>query len=242
MDVLGIIHEPPPCSGVFAEAAAARGDTIEEWNLVWGTPPSRPLDEYEAAIVFGGVMDTHQEEEYPWLVDENLLLQSFLDRGTPLLGICLGGQLIAKAMGARVARAPYPEIGFVEVDVLPAAQDDPVLAGLPGPLMALQWHSYRFDLPPGAVPLARNDTCLQAYRVGDAVWGLQFHAETTHDDWLRWTDEWDALPGADRTGFDPARMKADAERYMERWNEVGRQIASRFLQVAERCARLTKTA
>jgi len=238
VDVLAIIHEKPPCAGVFADSVNEGGHTIEEWSLAWGTRPSLPLDEYGAVMIFGGVMDTHEEDKHPWLVQEDALIRMLLDRGVPLLGICL----IAKATGARVSRAPSPEIGFVDVDLLPAAGDDPLFGGFPERLKALQWHNFRFDLPPGAVPLARNDTCLQAYRLGDVVWGLQFHAETTLADWNRWVDQWDAIPDADRTGFEPVRLKAEAEEHIARWNDIGREISRRFLELAERRSQLLAAA
>jgi GMP synthase-like glutamine amidotransferase len=231
--VLALIHEVGPCSGVFAEAAAERGDEVEEWSPAYGTPPARPLEDYDAIWLFGGVANTHEEDDYPWLRDENVLIQELLARGVPMLGICLGGQLIAKAAGAAVHRTSRPEIGFHELRLTPEAASDPVLGGLPERMLALQWHYYRFDLPTGAVLLAENDVCPQAYRLGDVVWGLQFHAETTRDDWLRWVAEWEAIPDADRTGFDPDRLREETELHMARWNDIGREIASRFLAVAE---------
>lgn len=233
MRVLALIHEAPPCSGVFAEAAAARGDEVEEWSLAWGTPPSQPLDEYGAVWLFGGVMNTHEEDDHPWLREENLLIRSFLEREVPMLGICLGGQLIAKATHAGISKAPRPEIGFHEIWLTPEAADDPLFAGLPERMMALQWHYYRFDVPAGAVTLAANSVCPQAYRLGELAWGLQFHAETSREDWLRWIGEWEAIPGADRSGFDPDLLREETDLYMERWNELGRELAGRFLAVAE---------
>jgi GMP synthase-like glutamine amidotransferase len=240
VNVLALIHEPPPCSGVFAEAAAERGDQVEEWSLAWGTPPSLPLDQYDAVWLFGGVMNTHEEDDHPWLREENFLIESFLDRGVPMLGICLGGQLIAKTAHSRITKAPLPEIGFHEIRLTPAAAEDPLLSGLPERLMALQWHYYRFDVPAGAVTLAENSVCPQAFRLGELAWGLQFHAETTREDWLRWIAEWEAIPGVDRAGFDPDRLRDETGVHMERWNEIGREIAGRFLAVAEHSARLSQ--
>jgi GMP synthase-like glutamine amidotransferase len=239
MNVLALVHEEGPCSGVFAEAAAARGDEVEEWSVAWGTPPARALDEYGAVWIFGGVMNTHEEDDHPWLREENLLLQTLLDRRMPMLGICLGGQLIAKAVHAEITPVPVPEIGFQPVWLTPEAASDPLFAGLPERLMALQWHYYRFDLPAGAVRLAENPVCPQAYRLGEVTWGCQFHAETTREDWLRWIAEWEALPGADRTGFDPDELRAEIDLYMDTWNELGRELATRFLAVAERSDRLS---
>jgi GMP synthase-like glutamine amidotransferase len=105
--------------------------------------------------------------------------------------------------------------------------------------MALQWHYYRFQLPAGAVPLAKNGVCPQAYRLGELAWGLQFHPETTREDWLRWIAEWDSLPGVDRTGFDPETLYAEVDLHMGAWNDFGRGLATRFLTVAERSDRLS---
>lgn len=234
MNVLALIHEAPPCAGVFAEAAEARGDSIEEWSLAWGTPPALPLDEYGAVMIFGGVMNTHEEDDHPWLKDEDALIRRFLVEGKPMLGICLGGQLIAKATDTPVVRTERPEIGFFEVGLLPAAQDDPLFRSCPDRMMALEWHYYRFDLPHGAVPLARNDLCWQAYRLGETAWGLQFHAETTRADWLRWVAEWEAIDGADRTGFEPEQLRVETDLHIGRWNELGFGLSTRFLEVAER--------
>jgi GMP synthase-like glutamine amidotransferase len=233
MNVLAVIHEAPPCSGVFADAAAERGDTIEEWSFASGQPPSLPIEEYGAVWLFGGVMHTHEEDDYPWLRDENAFILDLLERNVPLLGVCLGGQLIAKALGASVSVAPVPEIGFHEIELSPAAADDLLFETLPqGRLLALQWHYYRFDVPDEAIVLARNAVCPQAYRVGENAWGIQFHAETTHSDWLRWVDEWDAIDGADRAGFEPEFLREQATEHMATWNALGRAFAGRFLDLA----------
>jgi len=234
--VLALIHEEGPCSGVIAEAAAARRHEIDEWSLAWGEPAPRPLDEYAAVLVFGGVMHADQEQFHPWLREENMLIQRLLDQHVPLLGVCLGGQLIARAAHAPVTPAAEPEIGWTDVRLTAAAEHDPVLSGLPAVLKAFQWHHYRFELPAGAEPLAESRVCLQAFRLGELAWGLQFHCEVTREMILDWTAVHDANPSADRTGFEPERIRAETERYVESWNEVGRQIGSRFLGVAERVA------
>jgi GMP synthase-like glutamine amidotransferase len=232
MEILALIHEQGPCSGVFADSAAERGDTIEEWSLAWGTRPARPLDEYDAVFAFGGVMNTHEEHYHPWLREENLLMQRFLDQGVPLLGICLGGQLIANAAHAPVTRATEPEIGWYDLELLGRSNDDPVFGGLPTVMKALQWHYYCFDLPGGAVPLARSPVCLQAFRLGELAWGLQFHCEVTREMLTDWID---AVVGQDEPGNDVLEeMRSGIDRHIEEWNDVGRTISTRFLQVAQR--------
>jgi GMP synthase (glutamine-hydrolysing) len=234
MQILGLVHEPGRCSGVFDDAAADRGDTIEEWSLASGTPPPRPLDEYGAVIVYGGVVNTHEESYHPWLREENLLMQRFLDQGVPVLGVCLGGQLIAKAAHAGIERAPESEIGWYPVELLDAAEGDPVLGRLPRRFMSYQWHYYRFDLPGGALALAENAAALQAFRLGERAWGLQFHCEVTGEMVELWIAEALRELGGAEPDFDPDRMRADTEAHIEQWNEIGREICGRFLAVAER--------
>lgn len=232
MRILALTHEAGPCSGVFAEVAVERGDSLEEWSLAWGTPPPEPLDEYDAVLAFGGVMQVNEEQHHPWLREENMLIQRFLDQGVPFLGICLGGQLLAKAAHAPVVRAAGPEVGWLPVELLPEAADDPILAGLPQTLTALQWHYYRFELPGGAIALAESPVCLQAFRLGELAWGLQFHCEVTREMLHAWID---AVVGREPVGDEALEeMRAGIEQHIDEWNDVGRHVCGQFLTVAER--------
>ena len=220
MRILSLIHEDHAPSGVFGEAARAAGHELVEWNVARKGVPA--TDGHDAVLVFGGAMHVDQEDRHPWLRDEDALLRELLERGTPLLGVCLGSQLIAKAAGARVGPAHRREIGWQEVELTPQAAADPVLGGLPERFQAFQWHSYAFDLPPGAVPLAENPVCLQAYRIADSAWGIQFHAEVTRTIVERWLASVDGREEAQDLDFSP----------MAAWNELGRRLASRFLAAA----------
>ena len=131
MKVLAVVHGDEVRSGVFADPIAAGGHELEEWSIARRPSPSRPLESYDAAIVFGGSMHADEEETHPWLRGEKDLLRRFLDSGTPVLGVCLGGQLLAHAAGAWVGRARVPEIGWHEVELTPAAASDPLFARLP---------------------------------------------------------------------------------------------------------------
>jgi GMP synthase (glutamine-hydrolysing) len=166
-------------------------------------------------------MHVDQDDQHPWLRDEDELMKELLAERVPVFGVCLGSQLIAKAAGANVGPAPREEIGWHEVETSPDAADDPLFTGLPERFQAFQWHSYTFDLPPGAVLLASNPVCLQAYRLGDSAWGIQFHAEVTQ----QIVEGWAASDGTGRRfDFSP----------MESWNRIGRTLAGRFLDVAAR--------
>jgi GMP synthase-like glutamine amidotransferase len=133
----------------------------------------------DGLVVLGGGMGVGQADLYPWLRDEMRLLDAATDAGAPVLGICLGSQLLAAARGGVVGKAPRKEIGWHGVHLEPAAEDDALFAGLPRRFTAFHWHGDAFTLPEGAVLLAGSAmTPLQAFRTGPRAWGIQFHLET----------------------------------------------------------------
>ena len=168
MHVLSVIHGTDARAELFAPAIEESGHELDEWSFGWRTPPPRPLDSYDAVLVFGGAMHADQDEHHPWLRHETMWLQQLLARHTPVLGVCLGVQLLARAAGARVWRLPEPEIGWIDVELNDAGAADPVLASLPQRFPGLVWHHYSYDVPDGAVELARTDRTTQAFRLGDA--------------------------------------------------------------------------
>jgi GMP synthase (glutamine-hydrolysing) len=226
--VLALIHGGRSRSGVFGEAVEARGHELEEWSLAWGEPPPRPLDDYGAVLAFGGSMHADQDDRHPWLREETLFLHRLLDSRTAVLGVCLGAQLLARAAHAPVGPAGEPEIGWYEVELTPEADDDPVLSRLPPRFEAFQWHFYTYGVPAGAVELARSAVCTQAFRLGDAAWGIQFHAEVTRPQIARWLAD-DPAPG-----FDLEAIARETEERIDRWNDLGRELCGAFLEVAER--------
>jgi GMP synthase (glutamine-hydrolysing) len=231
VQVLNIVHHDNAAAGVFADPARAAGHELVEW-LPHQAPPPRP-DGFGAAMVFGGVAQVDEVAGNPWLRAEKQLLHELLERGTPLLGVCLGSQLVAEAAGAVVRRAARPEIGWHEVELLPDGADDPVLGFLPERFEGFQWHYYEWLLPPGAVALARSAHSLQAFRLEDRpVWGVQFHPEVTHADLGSWFDEWDGDPEAVASGLDPVAIRAESTAKIGAWNDVGRRLSERFLAVA----------
>jgi GMP synthase (glutamine-hydrolysing) len=127
-------------------------------------------------------------DDLPWIPHEIAAIQEAVHRGIPVLGICLGSQLIARALGARVYRNTEKEIGWFPLHWTSAAAADPLFHGFSDPQTVFQWHGETFDLPPGAQHLAYSAACRhQAFRVGN-VYGIQFHLEVTPpiiEDWLR---------------------------------------------------------
>ena len=233
MRALAIVHQPDAGPGVFAEAARSGGVELESWTPAEAAGPPRALGDYAAVLAFGGAMHADQTAAHPWLAAEKRLLAELLERGTPLLGVCLGAQLLAEAAGGIAHRAERPEIGWHPVELTPEGARDPVVGPLAPAFEAFGWHSYESTLPPGATALAHSEVCLQAYRLDGSAWGIQFHAEVdapTVADWIEhyWNDE-DAV----RIGVDAEALGAATEERIGAWNQLGRGVCARFLEAAE---------
>ena len=228
MNILAVIHGKEAREGLFAEVIGTRGHALDEWSLAWNQPPPRPIDEYGAVLVFGGAMHADQDERHPWLREENMLIQGLLNLGIPLLGVCLGAQLLARAAHAPVGPASEPEIGWFPVELTPAAQEDAVLGGLPRRFEAFEWHYYTYGVPGGAVELARSPICTQAFRLGRSAWGIQFHAEVTQEQIARWIAD-----GPDEIVSRTDALTAETAEKISAWNEIGRLLCEAFLTTAE---------
>ena len=158
-----------------------RGDSIPD------------LTPYDLMLVMGGPQDVWQEAEHPWLVEEKAAIRQFvLEMQRPFLGVCLGHQLLASALGGSVAIAETPEVGVMEVELTSAGRADPLFRGMSSPMTVLQWHGAEvLELPEEATVLARSADCeVQAFRYGARAYGLQYHVEITGET----VDEWVAIP------------------------------------------------
>jgi GMP synthase (glutamine-hydrolysing) len=228
--VIAAVHSDDGGPRVFGDVVRELGHELAEWRPAAEPPP----DGADAVLVFGGSMHIDQEHRHPWLRDEGDWLRSLLDREVPTLGVCLGAELLAHAAGWRVAQMPRPEIGWHDVELTPAARDDPLLDGVPPRFRAFQWHSYAAEPPTGAPVLAVSPACAQVYRVGERAWGIQFHAEVDGaaiEGWL--------ASGADGDDARAVQLDADAERErtwreIADWTDLGRRLCERFLELAAR--------
>jgi GMP synthase-like glutamine amidotransferase len=147
------------------------------WTRLYARDPLPVPDGIDLLIVLGGPMSVNDEARLPWLVAEKQALRDCIARGVPVLGVCLGAQLIASALGARVVRAPQPEIGWFPVEAVPTPEGT---LRLPERCSVFHWHGETFDLPAGALRLARSAVCEnQAFQVERHVIALQFHLEMT---------------------------------------------------------------
>lgn len=228
MKVLSIVHQDNAAAGVFGDVV---DEAVEWWPVEEGGAPE--LNGLDAVMVFGGAMHADQEGEHPWLRAEKAFLRELLTKGVPTLGVCLGAQLLAEAAAAPARRAAEPEIGWRRVEVTSEGRADPVMGPLAPAFEVFEWHSYEAPLPPGGVALARTPVCVQAFRVdGLPAWGLQFHAEVTRRDLGSWLDDWEGDPDAVATGQDPEQIRAESEARIAAQNELGRELAQRFLAAA----------
>ncbi len=193
MRVLVTQHHPdegPGRLGRFLEAQGARLLTV---HLYRGEPLPPGLDGLGALVSMGGPMNVYQEEEHPWIPAELELLARAAGEGLPVLGICLGAQLLARALGARVGASPVEEIGWGRVRLTPEAGEDPLWQGVSPELDVVQWHQDMFQVPAGARLTVTGRHCPhQAFTHGRAF-GLQFHLEATREmlrDWCEDDEQW----------------------------------------------------
>jgi len=227
MRVLSIVHGPLVRAEVFGDVVLAEGHLHDEWSIVSAPAPPRPVDEYDAVFVFGGHMNVDQEQEHPWLREENELIRGLVERRVPFFGVCLGGQLLAKAAGARVGPLEQAERGFVRVALCDDAADDAVFGALPREFDAFSGHGYAFQVPDGAVQLARSDVCTQAIRVGECAWGIQFHPEVRVEQVAEWYAREENVPNAEKY-VDELRSRIDE------WQAFGSRLCRLFLASADR--------
>ncbi|MDX6591162.1 MAG: hypothetical protein QOJ13_358 [Gaiellales bacterium] len=233
MEALVLQHiacEPP---GVFEDVLLERGARIHRVELDEGEalPDWR---EFDLIVAMGGPMSVNDEDELPWLVDEKRLIREAVNAGVGFWGACLGVQLLASSLGARVYAGDAPEVGVLPVTLTDEALDDPVMGSLPPELLTLQWHGDTFELPEGAVLLAGSPAYPnQAFRYGRAAYGVQFHVEVTGDmarEWAQvpaYVDSLDQALGAGSADelfadFDRAAetMQGHARTMFERWVDV----------------------
>jgi GMP synthase-like glutamine amidotransferase len=224
-----IACEPP---GVFEDVLHERGVELHRVELDEGErlPSWR---EFDAIVAMGGPMSVNDDAELPWLTEEKRAIGEAVRAGKPYWGVCLGVQLLAAALGARVYPGPEPEVGLLPVELTQEGRADPVFAGLVSGLATLQWHGDTFDLPDGAVRLASSPAYAnQAFRFGRA-YGVQFHLEVSADMAREWAEVPEYVASLERTlGADgaPAFLSAIEDRADE-MRAAGRALFERWLDV-----------
>jgi GMP synthase (glutamine-hydrolysing) len=206
--------------GLIASVARARGLPVETHRLDLNSTVPK-LEDVSGLIVMGGPMGAYETEKYPFLAQECSLISEMVRRGRPVLGVCLGAQLLAKSLGARVFPGPASEIGFGSVRLAPAASADPVFAPSGTDIPVFHWHGDTFELPIGATLLASSPMYAhQAFRFGQCVYALQFHLEVDVETWSAWEPHL------------PSTLRAPAAELRPRVEDAGRSVIERFFDEA----------
>jgi GMP synthase-like glutamine amidotransferase len=190
MHILVLQHASVEHPGIFRDFFREDGFTWDTAELDAGEPIPA-LEPYDFMLVMGGPQDVWQEAEHPWLVTEKAAIKRLvLDMRRPFLGICLGHQLLAAALGGRVAPAEASEVGVLTVDKTAEGSRDPLLRGIGDPMKVLQWHGAEVvALPDRTTLLASSAACpIQAFRFEDHAYGLQFHVEITSATVAEWAE------------------------------------------------------
>jgi GMP synthase (glutamine-hydrolysing) len=179
VDILTIIHMEPEGPGTLGTFLESAGATLHIARVYDDALLPKEIGQFKAIISMGGPMNVYEEEKYPFLRDETLLLEKAIAADLPVMGICLGAQMKAKASGVRVVRSPSEEVGWRRVFVTDDGKKDLLFDGLPAELEVLQWHGDMFEVPQQGILLATGRECPhQAFRFRNAF-GLQFHVEVT---------------------------------------------------------------
>ncbi|MEO1182620.1 MAG: type 1 glutamine amidotransferase [Cyanobacteria bacterium J06636_28] len=178
--------------GILGDHLVALGAELFTWLPEQQVAP--PNEDFVGLIILGGHMNAHEDDKFPHLKKTVDLVRRFHADDKPIMGVCLGSQLIARAFGSQVYPHSTPELGFSPLRVVEPVATEPWLQDCPEDLHIMQWHFDTFDLPAQATLLMTNDICQhQAYRIGSNIYGFQFHLEVTPDiiaDWLRVKSDW----------------------------------------------------
>ena len=234
MRVLVLQHVSCEHPGVFSDVMRERDVEAVPVELDEG----EPLPDwrgFDAVLAMGGPMGAGDDADHPWLGPEKQLVRDAVEGGRPFLGVCLGVQLLAAALGARVYAAEQAEVGLLPVELTAEGRADPLFAGLDDSLVSLQWHGDTFDLPDGAVHLASSpQVANQSFRSGERAYGVQFHLEVTPDQARKWAE----VPAyqaslANTLGEEKgAEFIADAERRAGELHPPARRLFSNWLDIA----------
>jgi GMP synthase-like glutamine amidotransferase len=218
MRTLILQHSPTEIPGTLLDWHRERSRDFHV-HLAYAGGPFPSAKDHGWLVILGGPMNLDEEAKYPWLREEKAFLRDWLAVNKPVLGICLGGQLLAQALGARVGRNELREVGFHEVRRTP--EQHPAFRRWPSAIPVYQYHEDTFALPPGAQRLAESPACAnQAFALGRRAVGLQFHPESTHD-WIRSNaasitkgagETWVQTP-AETEALTPARLKPMTEAF-----------------------------
>jgi GMP synthase (glutamine-hydrolysing) len=220
-------HHPAETLGTIAAALESAALAWQYVRVHEGHPIPQTIRGAGGLIIMGGPQTVYQPDRYPYLRDEIRLIEAALKENKPILGVCLGSQLLATALGANVYRGAEREIGWYRVRLADAAKEDRLMRGIATDFTAAHWHSDVFDLPAGAIALASSDkTPVQGFRYGESAYGLLFHAEMTQEILGALVAEFG--DGLKRVGVDGDAMMAAAAQYLPPLGRLAETIFTRW--------------
>lgn len=215
--------------GEIARSFDAHGALVDHRRLEKGDPLPAAPGGWDGLVMMGGAQNAEDDGGWPFLARAAALARAFHDDSRPVLGVCLGGQLLARALGARVRRQGFTELGFARLEPTGAAHRDPLLAGI-GPVHVVEYHEDSFDIPPAAVRLLTGAACVnQAFRLG-ASYGFQCHFECSAALWRQWLA---AMGGESRSTGLEARRAADFARHEAGQLAFCATVSARWLSLVE---------
>ena len=231
--ILLVQNDPVETFGLAIRSIESAGVPVMTLDSADRSADRPRLEDLTGVVMFGGTMNVDEVDDHPFLKENRDLTRECVDRAVPYLGICLGSQMLARAMDAPVMAAPVKEVGFEPVRVNAAAASDALMSVFADGDMVFQWHMDTFDLPAGAELVARGDLVPhQAYRVGERAWGLQFHFEIDAAELELWLGEVAHLDLKTVWGKTHDEIRAEASRFMSGHEGRGREVFHRFTQVA----------
>ncbi len=238
MHILVLQHVAIEHPGIFRSFLAEDGHTWDAVELDAGEALP-PLEGYDALWVMGGPMDVWQEDTHSWLSDEKAFIRNAVEeRGLPFLGLCLGHQLLAEALGGSVGPSATPEIGIFDIQLTEAGADGVLFDGVDSPMPCLQWHSAEVtQMPAGAQCLATSPACaVQAMKWGTRAYSMQFHVEIEADTVTNWAEIPEYAAALDQA-MGPgavARLNAECMDRMKVFNAAAERIYMNWLQAVAR--------
>jgi GMP synthase-like glutamine amidotransferase len=231
--IFGLYHDAGEGAGLIAEILKEEGIAYRSVHLYAGEGLPRDTSDLEGLVIMGGSMNADDIGHYPFLLPEGQLIEKVISENKPILGVCLGSQLIAKALGARVYPNAKREVGWHPITATPEGHLDPVFSTLPDSVSVLHWHGDTFDLPDGAVHLARSARCEnQAFRWGESVYALQFHVEATPSMVIDWCASPEARSYVKGGGETVEKIIKDTPAAYRRLEPHARAFLKRYVRAA----------
>lgn len=229
MSILVLEHHPKETSCTLGRVLGEHGHRLNVVHMDRGGRLPEDLDDITGLVIMGGPQNVDQTDQYPWLNDEMQLIVRAKERSLPMVGVCLGAQLIAKALGGEVAAMEKPEVGMLPVRLTMPKFVDPVLQGIRWQFPAMHMHMQEVTkLPPGGMPLCMSDACkIQAYRVGLDIYAFQYHFEADRN----LIQTFSTFPLLAKAGLDPKAFLQQAEASYTEYSRLGLRLADNIAKL-----------